>query len=143
MTQTHGTVRWSELMTRDVGASRAWYERVCGWVFEASPMDGVDYHLALAHGRPVAGIVDLAQMEGMDGVPPHWFTYLEVDDLEAAVARAGEAGGRVVRPPFEVPDVGRIAIVEDAGGAVLGLMTSVSDWDLPDAANGALENLPV
>ena len=143
MTQTHGTVRWSELMTRDVGASRAWYERVCGWAFEASEMPEGTYHLAMAHGRPVAGLCDLGEMEGMEGVPPHWFTYLEVDDLDAAVARAGEAGGRVVRPPYEVPEVGRFAIVEDAGGAGLGLMTSVSDWDLPDASDGALENLPV
>ena len=143
MSQTHGTVSWSELMTRDVAASRAWYEKVCGWQFEMSEMGGGTYHLAMAHGRPVAGMADLAEMEGMEALPPHWFTYLEVDDLDAALARVAAAGGSVIREAFEVPEVGRIAIVRDAGGAALGLMTSVTDWDLPDSTDGALENLPV
>ena len=57
-------------------------------------------------------------------LPPHWFSYIEVDDVNARVAKAETAGAKILRPPFEVPDVGRIAILEDPTGAAVGWMTS-------------------
>jgi hypothetical protein len=39
------------------------------------------------------------------------------------VAALKEAGGSVMRDPFDVPEVGRIAIVADPGGAAQGWMT--------------------
>jgi predicted enzyme related to lactoylglutathione lyase len=59
----------------------------------------------------------------MDRVPTRWFTYIAVDDVDAAVKATEERGGKVIRPPFEVPGVGRIAILEDPGGAAVGMMT--------------------
>jgi predicted enzyme related to lactoylglutathione lyase len=143
MSTIHGTVWWSELMTRDVAAARAYYEQVCHWQFDEMPMPEGTYLVAQAHGRPVAGLMDMAGLPGMDDVPPHWFTYLAVDDLDAALAAADAAGGQTVRAPYDVPDVGRIALVKDAGGAAVGLMTPVSQWDPPETDGGALENVPV
>lgn len=130
-------------MTRDVPAARAWYEAVCGWRFDEMPMDEGTYHVAMVHGKSVAGLVDLSDIPDMADVPPHWFTYLAVDDLDSALASARETGGEVLRAPFEVPDVGRIALVRDAGGAALGLMVPVTEWDPPETGDGALENVPV
>jgi len=143
MSQLHGTVWWSELMTRDPDAARGYYERVCGWVFDAMPMEHGDYLVAMAHGRPVAGIMDMSGLDGMDDVPPHWFTYLAVDDLDAALEATGAEGGRVMRDPFDVPDVGRIAIVSDSSGAAVGLMVPATEWDPPATDSGSLENVPV
>ncbi len=58
-------------------------------------------------------------------MPEHWFTYIAVDDVDSRVAKVEAAGGMVIRPPFDVPGVGRIAIVKDKGGAVCGWMKSV------------------
>ncbi|MEE4118331.1 MAG: VOC family protein [Paracoccaceae bacterium] len=143
MSQLHGTVWWSELMTRDVDAAKAYYERVCGWHFDEMPMEEGVYHLAIAHGRPVAGVMDMTGLDGMEEVPPHWFTYIAVDDLDAALREATEAGGQVMRPPFDVPEAGRIAIVADASGAALGLMVPATEWDPPETETGSLENVPV
>ena len=57
------------------------------------------------------------------GVPPHWTSYLAVDDVDAGVASLRKLGGHVIREPWDVPGVGRIAIVTDPQGAVLGLIT--------------------
>ena len=57
------------------------------------------------------------------GTPPHWFAYIEVDDVDARVKRIAANGGKLHREPFDIPDVGRIAIVADATGAMIGWMT--------------------
>ena len=124
MSETHGTVLWSELMTRDVAGAKAYYEAICGWQVSAMEMpEGGTYHLGNVGGAPVAGIMDMTDMPGLEQVPAHWVTYLAVDDVDAAVARTREIGGAVHQDPFDVAGVGRIAMVADPTGAVVGLMT--------------------
>jgi predicted enzyme related to lactoylglutathione lyase len=62
-----------------------------------------------------------------EGVPEHWSCYVAVDD---AVAAATASGGQVIRPPFDVTGVGRIAILQDKGGTVIGIMKPAP---MPDA----------
>jgi len=50
-------------------------------------------------------------------------SYLEVDNVDDRVAKVAGAGGTVMREPFDVPNVGRIAIIQDASGAALGWIT--------------------
>lgn len=143
MSTSHGTIWWSELMTRDVDAARRYYADVCGWRWEVMPMPEGDYHIAEAHGRPVAGLMDITHLPDHEEVAPHWFTYIAVDDIEAALDAARAAGGTVQRAPYTVPEVGTIALVKDAGGASVGLMVPVDMWDPPETDSGTLENVPV
>ena len=80
------------------------------------------YWVAVVGGKPTAGIMDVATM-GDDAIPPHWMTYIAVDDIDKVVAATDAKGGTVVRPAFDVPGVGRIAILKDPGGATIGMMT--------------------
>jgi len=123
MDSTHGMIWWSELMTRDVAAARRYYEALAGWSFSTMPMGEDSYHLASRNGQPIAGMMDMSKAPGMENVPPHWFTYIAVADVDAAVAATRAAGGRVIKEVFEVPDTGRIAIIADPTGASLGIMT--------------------
>jgi uncharacterized protein len=59
-----------------------------------------------------------------DCTPPHWLSYLEVDDIDRRVAEIERHGGRIVVPPFDIPNFGRIAIGADATGAFMGWVTS-------------------
>ena len=120
----HGIVYWSELMTRDIPSALGYYRSICGWTFDAMPMDGgATYHVAKIGDKPVAGLMDLNDMEELNEVPPHWFTYIAVDDVDAAVIATQAAGGTLNRPAFDIPGTGRIAIITDPTGAVVGLMT--------------------
>ncbi len=56
-------------------------------------------------------------------VPPHWMSYIAVDDVDARLAKAVDAGAKVLREPFDVPGVGRIAMLTDGGGAAIGWIT--------------------
>jgi uncharacterized protein len=120
----HGTFGWRELMTNDVAKAKAFYGATLGWTFDDMPMQsGATYTLAHSGAAMVAGMMNMTG-HTPPGVPPHWFNYIEVDDVDHRVALVAENGGTVLRPPFNIPNVGRIAILSDATGAAIGLMTS-------------------
>jgi predicted enzyme related to lactoylglutathione lyase len=119
----HGTFVWNELMTGDVDKAKVFYGAMIGWEFDEMPMPaGGSYWIAKIGGKPVAGMMNMTGVVP-SGTPPHWFAYLEVDDVDARIAKIAANGGTVIREPFEIEGVGRIAIVADATGAVLGWMT--------------------
>ena len=76
-------------------------------------------------GKPVAGIFNTDSPE-FEGVPDGWMSYLAVDDVDARTAKAIKAGANLMRPIFDVPNVGRIAILSEPGGAGIGWMTPVA-----------------
>ncbi|MBL8590071.1 MAG: VOC family protein [Methylobacteriaceae bacterium] len=121
----HGNFVWNELMTTDVAKAKSFYAATVGWTFEDMPMaDGAAYVVCKQGDKAVGGIMDVTTMQ--PGAPPMWFAYLDVDDVDARVARVAAAGGKVIRPPFDIPGIGRIAIIEDATGAALGIMTAAA-----------------
>ena len=120
----HGHFYWNELMTRDPEGAKAFYGAHIGWRFEAMSMaQGGSYWICKDGDQPVAGILDMNQ-PGFEGIPNHWFAYLAVDDVDARVAKATTAGAKLLRPIFDVPGVGRIAIIQDPTGAVMGWITA-------------------
>lgn len=153
MSFNHGAVWWSELMTHDIDGAISWYGKVCGWIFETMRMaDGGLYHVAIAHGRPVAGITDMkpGEVSGNKGFPPRWFTYFAVDDVDLVIEQARAGGGEVIQQPFDVPGVGRIGIVRDPTGAALGVIhpyfpgDALVEQDRRDALGlNDLDNVPI
>jgi len=115
----HGHFHWNELATRDVARAQKFYADTLGWTFEAMPMPEGTYLIASADGEPVAGITETG-----DGGPAEgWMAYIAVDDVDARVKKATQAGAKVVQPAFDVPGVGRIVILAEPGGTTIGWMT--------------------
>jgi predicted enzyme related to lactoylglutathione lyase len=124
-TWAHGNFHWNELRTRDATRARKFYETTIGWKFEPMPMEGgKTYWVAMLGGKPVAGLFPLSSPE-FDEVPESWMSFLAVDDVEERVAKATKAGAKLVMPIFDVPGVGRIAMLREPGGAGIGWMTPV------------------
>lgn len=124
MSDKHGSVCWNELMTRDVAKAKEYYTETCGWSWDEMPMEEGVYHIAKLGDEMVAGMMDMKDLPIGDEIPAHWLMYLEVSDVDAAAQGTAAMGGVIMRPPWDVPGVGRIALVMDPGGAALGLMTS-------------------
>ena len=80
------------------------------------------YWVAKMGGEYVGGLLPLTSPQ-FDGVPESWMSYLAVDDVDARVKKAQSAGAILMRPIFDVPGVGRIAILKEPGGAGVGWMT--------------------
>jgi uncharacterized protein len=122
---SHGNFYWNELLTRDVERAKRFYQQTIGWTFEPMPMqDGATYWVAKIADKPVAGLFPTNRPE-FKGVPESWMSYLAVDDVDARVKKAVAAGAKLMRPIFDVPNVGRIAILTEPGGAGVGWMTPV------------------
>jgi uncharacterized protein len=118
----HGSFYWNELNTRNPEAAKTFYGATLGWTFDAMPMPVGTYWVAKAGDTPVGGIFTMDDPK-FDGVPEHWLSYIAVDDVDARVKKLAAAGGGLGREPFDVPGVGRIAIVHDATGAWVGWIT--------------------
>ena len=123
--ESHGHFHWNELMTRDVEKAKTFYANTLGWAFEGMEMPDGTYWIATVDGEPVAGIFDISSAE-YQGVPESWMPYIAVDDVDARVRKAAQAGAKVMKEPFDVPGVGRIAMLTEPGGAGIGWMTPVS-----------------
>jgi uncharacterized protein len=118
----HGNFYWNELLTRDVEKAKAFYGGVIGWAFEAMPMATGTYWVAKMGDKPVGGLFPLTSPP-FDGVPEAWMSYLAVDDVDARVKKAETAGAQLMRPIFDIPGVGRIAMLTEPGGAGIGWST--------------------
>lgn len=127
MRGSHGTFHWNELMTRDVARAKKFYADTLGWTFDAVPMPGGKgtYWLAKINEEPVAGIFDISAPE-FGPVPESWMAYIAVDDVDARTKKAVAAGAQLMKPIFDVPGVGRIAILLEPGGAGIGWITPAS-----------------
>ena len=123
MAWSHGEFHWNELMTRDVQRAIKFYSETLGWSFRSMPADeGNPYWVAEIDGEPVAGLFDISGPEYKD-VPESWMPYIAVDDVDACVELAVKAGATVIDPAYDVPDVGRIVVLREPGGASVGWMT--------------------
>ena len=119
---SHGSFYWNELMTRDAERARKFYGGTIGWAFETMKMPDGTYWVAKIGDTPVGGLFPLSSPQ-FDGVPESWMSYLAVDDVDARVKKAQAASATLMRPIFDVPGVGRIAILKEPGGAGIGWMT--------------------
>jgi predicted enzyme related to lactoylglutathione lyase len=113
-----GNFSWLELATTDQNAAKAFYSGLFGWQSNDMPMGpGEFYTMFQLQTRPVGGGYTLRKDMVEQGVPPHWGLYIAVANADATAAKVAGLGGKVTAPPFDVMDVGRMAVVQDPAGA--------------------------
>lgn len=132
-TEKAGHIVWHDLFTPDRESSMAFFARVAGWAFVTERATDFawgggerDFVLALRDKEAGAGFAETP--EGMSG---GWIAYVEVPDVDAAAARAETFGGTIVRKPFDVPGVGRNALLRDPLGAPFGISFSRHGFPVP------------
>lgn len=113
-----GRVGWHELLAADWSKAFAFYGEVFDWretYANTSPLPS--YHVFAAGGRTIGGI-----FTKLPKVPvPFWLYYFNVGDIDVALRRVREAGGRVVFGPHDLPGENGIARCIDPQGAMFAL----------------------
>jgi predicted enzyme related to lactoylglutathione lyase len=118
---SEGTFVWDELLTADVEDAKRFYGKVVGWT--TSDMDmGENVVYTLFKRTPDDDNGSAGAMQKPPDMPVSaWITYIGTDDVDATAAKTTELGGQEIRSPFDVPGVGRLAILADPTGAVFGI----------------------
>jgi uncharacterized protein len=116
-----GTFCWIDLATTDPEGAKAFYGELFGWEAEDMPAgEAGTYTMLRLDGDDVGGLYEMDAGQRERGVPPYWFSYVSVDDADAIASRARELGGTVYGEAFDVLDSGRMAVIQDPTGAMLG-----------------------
>ncbi|MFL5824745.1 MAG: VOC family protein [Solirubrobacteraceae bacterium] len=113
-----GVFIWDELGTTDADGAQRFYEEVFGWTTQDMGPDYGGYRVFNRGETGIAGLMTLPDAS----LPPHWHPYVSVEDPDAIAAQAGELGGSTLAAPMDVPNVGRIAILQDPQGATFGIL---------------------
>jgi predicted enzyme related to lactoylglutathione lyase len=138
MTTSHGAFVWHELMTSDPAAARTFYGSVVGWSAQHSPVPGMDYWMFKAEETPVCGLMSVPEEAKAQGARPMWVGYVGVDDVDAATEKVKNLGGVVYRPPADIPNIGRFAIIGDPQRTMLALFRFANPMPGEPPAPGAL-----
>jgi predicted enzyme related to lactoylglutathione lyase len=119
--KTHGAFSWNELMTSDPAAAKDFYQKLLGWDMEDMNMENMTYTVVKAGGDGIGGIMGLPPEAS--GAPPHWGSYITVDNVDETAQSAETLGGKIMMAPRDIPGVGRFAVIQDPQGAFISLIT--------------------
>ena len=120
---TPGRFCWSELATSDDKAATKFYSDFFDWKSETHSMGGGhgDYTMLQLNGKDVGGLYELMPEQRSQGVPPHWLSYVGVEDVDAATEKARSLGGTCVLDPLDIMDKGRMSVIQDPTGSVFAM----------------------
>lgn len=108
-----------ELVTDDYEKTAAFYRNVFGW--QVQKWDGpVEYWLVTSGDTSTPGINGGLMKAG--GPFSGTVNTLEVEDIDAALARVKANGGQIVFDKDLVPGVGHLAYIKDNAGIIIGIM---------------------
>jgi predicted enzyme related to lactoylglutathione lyase len=125
-----GQFVWRDLMSTDPEQAETFYRQLFGWSVDAVDMGGAGSYRMIRDGeQQLGGIVPL---DPSRGIPSHWISYIAVNDVDATAAKAVDLGGTVLVPPFDIPGVGRTAVIGDPVGARFSPFAAVEGSRLPD-----------
>ena len=117
-----GVFCWLECATTDQAAGKEFYTTLFPWAVDDQDMgDGSSYTMFKKNGQNVAALYTMRNEMREQGAPPYWQLYVAVADADETAAKAQAAGGSVMGEAFDVFDSGRMALISDPGGGVLGV----------------------
>ena len=117
-----GSFCWVELGTTDSEAAKTFYTQLFGWDYDDHPMgpDGV-YTMLKLNGKDVGGLYKMMPDMLAQGIPPHWMSYVAVTSADESAEKAKAEGATVLNGPFDVFEIGRMAVIQDPTGAVFSI----------------------
>ncbi len=119
---TPGTFCWPELCTTDSAAAKTFYSAIFGWDLHDDPIgpDAV-YTMASKGGKNVGAMYQRSPEQEKVGIPPHWLSYVSVEDVDSSHAKAKTLGAATMVDPMDVMDIGRMAVMADPTGAAFAM----------------------
>src|SRR2546428_6491538 len=125
---TAGKFVWHEQVSSDPKQAQDFYTQLFGWGTEVFKSGELDYTMISSGGQNHGGI-----SKAMEGAPPpHWLSHVRVENVDETIEKAKNAGGKLAAGPFEMGEVGRIAILSDPQGAFVSAYQPEGEGPLPE-----------
>ncbi len=128
-----GHIVWHDLLTTNVGKARKFYADLLGWDYEVEHATDfvwksgeADYPLILHEGEAHGGFIEIEPDQ-----QSHWLAFVAVDDVDDAAKRSQKMNGTIERVPFDIPGVGRSAVVGDRQGGLICPFVASHDYPAP------------
>lgn len=122
-----GSFCWIELATTDQNAAKEFYSSLFGWDLADMPMGPGDFYTIFRlDGRDAAAAYTMRKEQQEQAMPPYWGIYVAVESADKAAERAAAVGGKVLAPPFDVFEFGRMAVIQDPTGATFSVWQAKS-----------------
>jgi predicted enzyme related to lactoylglutathione lyase len=117
-----GALCWNELASPDLDASASFYSGLFGWSLQQSEGSPEPYLVIMNGDRANGGV----RPPEPPGTPPHWLVYFAIDDIDAALAKVTDLGGKVLAGPIDI-GMAKIGVVQDPQGAAFALYAGELD----------------
>jgi predicted enzyme related to lactoylglutathione lyase len=122
-----GAFVWHDHMSDDVAAATKFYSELLGWETEIWKAGEFDYPMITVDGKGHGGF---GPAQG--GAPPHWLGHVLVEDVDETAAKVEAAGGKPLAEPMDIPEVGRMVVIQDPQGAVISAFSPVGEASVPE-----------
>ncbi len=108
----------TELWTKDVEQAVNFYQKMIQYQTHLVQLDdSTTYTLLIRDGYRRGGVVKIP----WDDIKPEWIPYIAVEDIEITIEKVKELGGEILLEPELESLEGKVAIIADPTGAVLGI----------------------
>lgn len=135
-----GSYIWYELVTSDPDAAKQFYDSVVGWSISPHADFPNGYRMIGRYdGKFAGGLLPLNDEMREHGARPIWLGYIHEDDVDARAEAIKADGGQVHMEPFDIPGVGRVAMVTDPVGVPFYIMKPAPPADQPDAKSDVFD----
>ena len=132
--EPRGDFIWYELITSDIAGAKSFYDAVVGWNIADKSDFPNDYRMiGRSDGKFAGGAMQITDDMAQHGAKPTWLGYILVADVDQSVAAIEQAGGKTYMPAFDIPGVGRVAMVADPQGAAFYVMKPLPPQGDPNA----------
>ena len=119
-------IMWLEVASTDIPASAKFYGDLFGWPIVRD--EEMDYTMTdFERGETGIGFSPVNEEQGV--APGSVLVYVDVDDVDAAIARAKELGAPIFLDKTEIPTVGWMAVFGDPGGNRVAVMQRMPTED--------------
>lgn len=124
---------WFEYVSTGSQKAQGFFGELFNWTTKAVPMPQGDYAMIATGDRTIGGYLPTPE-----GAPPHahWLAHLGVTDAAATAKKITSLGGKVLKAPFAIGEIGTMAVVQDPQGGVFALWQSAKPEPQPQPTTG-------
>lgn len=121
-----------EINAENPARAAKFYSQVFDWNIQKWEGSAIEYYMVVTGADKVVGAINggITSRESKvvpeDTQPINGFTCLiEVEDVESVVTKVIQAGGKITKEPYDLPQVGRLAYAMDQEGNHFGVIKSI------------------